>query len=183
MNSTALITRPGRAAAVVAAVGLLFGAQGALALHDFGAGGSATAGFLLAALAAATVALGVLAPLHSRLGAISVSIVRAGLVVALVPVGVSLAAGRSTGAPILVAGLCVAASSMALLAFARRHEGDLPGRLLELTLGGTVLGTVLAADGGCLLPGAAWLALAAVLWAAYASPGATAVTAGATAGS
>jgi len=65
--------------------------------------------------------------------------------------------------------LAVAAGGMWWLVFARRHEGDIPGRLLELALAGTVVGTLFAPVGGCILPGILWLAVAAALWSSYAA--------------
>ena len=167
MHCVTLITRPGRAAALVVTVGLLFGLQSMLALG----GAGATAGFvLIAALAAATIALGVFAPLHSRSGSIAVAIARTGLALAILPVAGSLATGSAIWLPLLVAALCVAALGMASLVRARRHEGDIPARLLELTLAGTLLGILLAPVGGCLVAGVLWLAVGAALWSAYASP-------------
>jgi hypothetical protein len=167
MHWFTLIARPGRAAALVATVGLLFAGQSLLAL-----GGAASAGYgTMAALAAAVVAIGVFAPLHSRSGAIAVVTARAGLALALVPVVGSLATGWWIWPPVLVVALAIAAGGMALLVFARRHEGDIPGRLLELALAGTVVGTLFAPVGGCILAGILWLAVAAALWSSYASPG------------
>ena len=71
----------------------------------------------------------------------------------------------------LVVTLAVAAGGMAWLVLARRHEGDIPGRLLELALAGTVVGALFAPLGGCVVPGILWLAVAAALWSSYASPG------------
>lgn len=178
MHCIALIMRPRRAAAIVAVVGLLFGAHGALTLRwpghadAFGPGGRTAAWLLVVAIGVSIVVLGVLAPLHSRSGSISVSIARAGLAIALVPLTASSLTDRPGWTPVLVAGLVVATVGMAGLVRARRHEGDLPGRLLDLTLAGTVLGIVLGSVGGGLLPGAAWLAVAVVLWSSYASPAA-----------
>ena len=167
MHWFTLIARPGRAAALVATVGLLFAGQSLLAL-----GGVASAGYgTLAALAAAIVAIGVFAPLHSRSGAIAVVTARVGLALALVPVAGSLATGWSIWLPVLVITLAVAAGGMAWLVLARRHEGDIPGRLLELALAGTVVGALFAPVGGCILPGILWLAVAAALWSSYAAPG------------
>ena len=133
MHWFTLIARPGRAAALVATVGLLFAGQSLLVL-----GGVASAGYgTLAALVAAIVAIGVFAPLHSRSGAIAVVTARVGLALALVPVAGSLATGWSIWLPVLVVTLAVAAGGMAWLVLARRHEGDIPGRLLELALAGT----------------------------------------------
>jgi hypothetical protein len=177
MHCVALIVRPRRAAAIVAALGVLFGANGALTLRwpghadAFGPGGTA-AWLLVVAVGASIVVLGVLAPLHSRSGSISVSIARVGLAIALVALMASSLTGRPGWTPALVAGLVVATVGMAGLVRARRHEGDLPGRLLDVTLAGTVLGIVLGPVGGGLLPGAAWLAVAVVLWSSYASPAA-----------
>jgi hypothetical protein len=176
MHCVALIMRPRRAAGIVAAVGLLFGAHGVLTLRwpgatdVFGPGGRAAAWLLVLAVGASIVALGVLAPLHSRSGSLAVSIGRAGLAIALLPLTASALTNRPGWTLALVAGLVVATVGMAGLARARRHEGDLPFRLLDLTLAGTVLGIVLGSVGGCLVPGAAWLAVAVVLWSSYASP-------------
>ncbi len=167
MHWFTLIARPGRAAALVATVGLLFAGQSLLAL-----GGVASAGYgTLAALGAAIVAIGVFAPLHSRSGAIAVVTARVGLALALVPVAGSLATGWSIWLPMLVVTLAVAAGGMAWLVLARRHEGDIPGRLLELALAGTIVGALFAPLGGCILPGILWLAVAAALWSSYAAPG------------
>jgi len=93
MHWFTLIARPGRAAALVATVGLLFAGQSLLAL-----GGVASAGYgTLAALAAANVAIGVFAPLHSRSGAIAVVTARVGLALALLPVAGSLVTGGRSG--------------------------------------------------------------------------------------
>ena len=110
----------------------------------------ASAGYgTLVALAAAIVAIGVFAPLHSRSGAIAVVTARVGLALALVPVAGSLATGWSIWLPVLVVTLAIAAGGMAWLVLARRHEGDIPGRLLELALAGTVVGALFAPVGGC----------------------------------
>ena len=167
MHWFTLIARPGRAAALVATVGLLFAGQSLLAL-----GGATAAGFgTLAALAATIVAIGVFAPLHSRSGTIAVIIARVGLALALVPVAGSLVTGWSIWLPVLVVTLTIASGGMTWLVLARRHEGDIPGRLLELALAGTVVGAVLAPVGGAILPGILWLAVAAALWSSYAAPG------------
>jgi hypothetical protein len=167
MHCVTLITRPGRAAALVVTVGLLLGLESALAL-----GGSATAAgyVLVAALVAATLVLGVFAPLHSRSGTIAVTIARAGLVLAVVPVAGALAVGSVVWLPLLVTALSIAALGMASLVRACRHEGDIPARLLTLALAGTVLGILFAPAGGCALASLLWLALGAALWSAYAAP-------------
>src|SRR4029079_16072162 len=127
MHWFTLIARPGRAAALVATDGLLFAGQSLLALA-----GVAAAGFgSLVALAATILAIGVFAPLHSRTGAIAVVTARTGLGLALVPVAASLATGWSLWLPVLGATLALAAGGMAWLVLARRHEGDIPGQLLE----------------------------------------------------
>ena len=169
MHCTILITRPARAAAAVGFVGGLLVTQAALAL----AGSSlAAAVTLVAAIAVATAAIGVTAPLHSRSGAVGLALARAGLVLAAVPaLGASLT-GWPHWLPILVGALTVAAAGMGVLVLARRREGDLPPRLLELTLAATVLGIVFAAFGGCLVAGALWLGLAVALRSAYAPAGA-----------
>jgi hypothetical protein len=165
MHWFTLIARPRRAAALVATVGLLFACQSLLAL-----GGVASDGYgTLAAFAATIVAIGVFAPLHSRSGAIAVVTARVGLTLALVPLACSLATGWSIWLPALVIALVVAAGGMAWLVLARRHEGDIPGRLLELALAGTIVGALLAPVGGGILPGILWLAVAAALWSSYAS--------------
>ena len=167
MHWFTLITRPGRAAALVATVGLLFAVQGALALGDPAAAGYGT----VVALAATIVAIGVFAPLHSRSGAIAVVTARIGLALALVPAVGAVATGWSIWLPVLVVTLLPAAAAMTWLVLARRHEGDLPGRLLELALAGTIVGILLAPVGGGVVPGMLWLAVAAALWSSYASPG------------
>src|SRR3954463_9192966 len=116
MHWFTLIARPGRAAALVATVGLLFAVQGLLAL-----GGAASAGpGTLVALGAAILAIGVFAPLHSRSGAIAVVTARVGLALALVPIAGSLTTGWSIWQPVLVATLAIAAGGMAWLVFTRR---------------------------------------------------------------
>jgi hypothetical protein len=166
MHSFTLIARPARAAGLIASLGLLFAAQSLLVL-----GGVAAAAYgTLVALGATIVAIGVFAPLHSRAGTIAVITARVGLALALVPVAGSLATGSSIWLPVLVVALAVAAGGMAWLVLARRDEGDIPGRLLELALAGTVIGVLIAPVGGCLLPGILWLAVAAALWSSYASP-------------
>ena len=167
MHWFTLIARPRRATALVASVGLLFGAQSLLAL-----GGVAFAGYgTLVVLGAAIVVIGVFAPLHSRAGAIAVITARVGLALALVPVAGAFTTNSSIWLPMLVVTLAVAAGGMAWLVLARRDEGDIPGRLLELALAGTVVGAVLAPVGGAILPGILWLAVAAALWSSYAAPG------------
>jgi hypothetical protein len=167
MHWFTLIARPGRAAALVASVGLLFAVQSVLLV-----GGGATAGYgTLAALVAAIVAIGVFAPLHSRTGAIAVITARVGLALTLVPVAGSLVTGWSIWLPVLVVTLALAAGGMAWLVLARRHEGDIPARLLELALASTVVGALFAPVGGCVVPAILWLAVAAALWSSYASPG------------
>lgn len=171
-----LITRPGRAAGVVALVGLLFGLQGAIALRwpqpadGWGLAGYAAEGFLAAALLAAVIGLGVLAPLHSRTGSIGLWVARAGVALMLVPVAISLAVGRDLHWPVLYAGLGLALTGMRTLVVARRREGDLPEWFLQLPLCATAAGVLLADRGGCLVLGIAWLAVAIALWTAYASP-------------
>ena len=167
MHWFTLIARPGRAAALVATVGLLFAGQSMLAL-----GGLVSAGYItLVALAATVLAIGVFAPLHSRSGVIAVITARVGLALALVPVAGALVTGWSIWLPVLVVTLTIAAGGMAWLVLARRHEGDIPGRLLELALAGTVVGALFAPVGGAILPGILWLAVAAALWSSYAAPG------------
>ena len=52
----------------------------------------------------------------------------------------------------------------------RRDEGDLPGQAARPDAGDTVLGIVLRIGAAAaVLPGAAWLAVAVVLWSSYAS--------------
>ena len=165
MHWFTLIARPGRATALVASVGLLFGAQSLLAL-----GGVAFAGYgTLVVLGAAIVVIGVFAPLHGRAGAIAVITARVGLALALVPVAGALTTNSSIWLPMLVVTLAVAAGGMAWLVLARRDEGDIPGRLLELALAGTIVGALLAPVGGGILPGILWLAVAAALWSSYAA--------------
>lgn len=176
MSCLTLITRPGRAALAVALVGLLFGLQGAVALRfappgpGYGAAGHASDGLLAAALVAATVVLGVLAPLHSRRGTLGLWIARAGVVLMLAPVAAGLALGRDLHWPVLYVGLGLALTGMRQLVVARRSEGDLAEWLLQLPLLATAGGMLLVAHGGGLLLGVAWIAVAAGLWAAYASP-------------
>ena len=167
MHWFTLIARPERAAALVAIVGLLFVGQSLLALGDVASAGYGT----LVALGATIVAIGVFAPLHSRSGAFAVVAARVGLALALVPIAGPLVTGWSIWLPVLVVTLAFAAGGMAWLLLARRHEGDIPGRLLELALAGTVIGALFAPVGGCILPGLLWLAVAAALWSSYASPG------------
>ena len=177
MDCLALVTRPGRAAAAVVTVGLLFGLHGVLTLarpqvdHAWGALRIAELGVSVAALGAACIAVGVFRPLHSRSGDISLWILRAGLVLGLVPVVVSDAAPWDAALLLAVPGIGIAAVGTAGLVLARRHEGDLPGRLLELTLIGTLVGVVFASVGGCLVPGVLWCVVAAVLWITYVVPG------------
>jgi hypothetical protein len=163
MHSFTLIARPARATTLVAIVGLLFAAQALLTL-----GGSGASGYVLvAAVAAATVAVGVFAPLHSRTGMAAMVTLRVGLALALVPVAGAVLTGWALWLPVLVAALCFAAVGMASLVRTRRDEGDIPSRLLSTMLAGTLLGIVLAPLGGGLVAGALWLAVAAALWAVY----------------
>src|SRR6188472_3688875 len=98
MHWFTLIARPGRAAALVATVGLLFGSQSLLVL-----GGAAFAGYgTLVVLGAAIVAIGVFAPLHSRAGAVAVITTRVGLTLALVPVAGALATDSAIWLPMLL---------------------------------------------------------------------------------
>jgi hypothetical protein len=167
MHWFTLVTRPGRAAALVAGVGLLFAVQAVLAVGD-----PATAGYgAVAPLIAAIVAIGLFAPLHSRSGAIAVATARIGLALTLVPVVGSLTTASAVWLPLLVVSLTLAVGGMALLVLARRHEGDIPGHLLELALAGTVVGVLLAPVGGGFVAGLLWLAVAVALWSSYASPG------------
>ena len=166
MHWFTLIARPGRAAALVAAVGLLFDAQSLLAFSGVAFAGYGT----LVALGATIVAIGMFAPLHSRSGAIAVFVARVGLALALIPVAGALAAGWSMWQPFLVATLVIAAGGMAWIVLARRDEGDIRGRLLELALAGTVIGVLFAPLGGSVVPGILWLAVAAALWSSYAAP-------------
>ena len=167
MHWFTLIARPGRAAALLATVGLLFAAQSLLVLGSVAAAGFGTA----LALCATIVAIGVFAPIHSRGGAIAVASLRFGLALALIPVLGSAATAWSAWPPLLVVSLSVAAGGMVLLVLARRHEGDLSARLLALALAGTLVGALFAPVGGCVVPGVLWLAVAAALWSSYASPG------------
>ena len=176
MSCVALITRPGRAALLVAFVGLLFGLQGAIVLRwpqpgqDFGVAGYAAEGLLAASLVAAMAALGVLAPLHSRRGALGLWVARAGVGLMLAPVAAGLLLGRDLHWPVLYVGLGLALAGMRTLAVARRREGDLPEWFLQLPLFATAAGMLLVDRGGCLLLAAAWIAVAVALWTAYASP-------------
>ena len=167
MHCVTLITRPGRAAALVVTVGLLFGFQSTLALG----GSAAAAGYvLIAALAAATIVVGVFAPLHSRAGSIAVAIARAGLALAILPVAGSLAIDSAIWLPLLVAALSIAVVGMASLVRARRHEGDMPAWLLTVALAGTLLGILFAPVGGGLVAAILWLAVGDALRSAYAVP-------------
>ena len=173
MLSFSLITRPGRAVAIVAVVGLLFAAQGVIALrwpqpgHGWGVDAYAGAGVLAAALLAAIAGISVLAPLHSRLGTIGVWIVRIGLAGPLLAACISLAAGRDMTLGLVWVGAATAAPGIAAIVFARRREADLPAGLLEAALIAAAAGPLVAGRGGCLLAGAAWLGIAAALWSSY----------------
>jgi hypothetical protein len=176
MSCITLITRPGRAALAVALVGLLFGLQGTIALRGtqpdqgWGVAGYASEGLLAAALVAAMVALGVLAPLHSRRGALGLWVARAGVGLMLAPVAAGLALGRDLHWPVLYVGLGLALTGMRALVVARRREGDLPEWFLQLPLFATAAGLLFVDRGGCLLLAAAWAAVAVALWTEYASP-------------
>ncbi|MGZ8688769.1 MAG: hypothetical protein ACXWZP_10120 [Gaiellaceae bacterium] len=176
MSCITLITRPGRAAFAVAFVGLLFGLQGAIVLrwpqsaHGWGVAGYASEGLLAAALVAAMVALGVLAPLHSRRGALGLWMARSGVGLMLAPVAVGLLLGRDLHWPVLYVGLGLALAGMRTLVVARRQEGDLPEWFLQVPLFATAAGMLLVDRGGCLVLAAAWLAVAVALWTEYASP-------------
>jgi hypothetical protein len=178
MLSFSLITRPGRAVVIVAVVGLLFGAQGTIALrwpqpdHGWGVNGYAGTGVLVAALLVAIAALSVLAPLHSRLGTIGVLVVRAGLVGPLLAACISLAAGHSMLPGLSWSGAIVAAPGIAAIVHARRREADLPAGLLEAALVAAAAAPLVAGRGGCLLAAAAWVGIAAALWGAYLAPAA-----------
>lgn len=176
MPSVSLITRPRRAVALVALVGLLFGTHGGIVLGwpqaaaGRGVAGDAAACVLVAALIAAAGALSVLAALHSRLGTAGISIARAGLAgPGLAAVG-SLALGQSTLSVLSWAGAIVAAPGMAAIVVARRGEADLPAGLLEAALLATFAAPLVAGHGGCLLAGAAWAGLAAALGSVYLAP-------------
>ena len=179
MLNFSLITRPGRAVVIVAVVGLLFAAQGTIALrwpqpdHGWGVDGYAGAAVLVTALLATIAGLSVLAPLHSRLGTIGVWIVRAGLTGPLLGACISLAAGHNMALGLSWAGAIIAAPGIAAIVLARRREADLPAGLLEAALIAAVAGPLVAGRGGCLLAGAAWLGVAAALWSSYlaAAPG------------
>jgi hypothetical protein len=112
----------------------------------------------------------VFAPLHSRAGSIAVAIARAGLALAILPVAGSLGIGSAIWLPLLVVALSIAAVGMASLVRARRLEGDIPARLLTVTLAGTLLGILFAPIGGGLVTAILWLAVGAALWCAYAAP-------------
>ena len=88
----------------------------------------------------------------------------------LAPVAAGLLLGRDLHWPVLYVGLGLALAGMRTLVVARRREGDLPEWSLQLPLFATAAGMLLADRGGCLLLAAAWLAVAAALWTAYASP-------------
>ncbi len=170
MHSFTLITHPGRAAALVAAVGLTFGAQSALTLGGSGSAGYASTAALLAALGTAIVAVGIFAPLHSRSGSVAVIAARTGLALAFVPVVGSSLTAWLPWLPLLLGALGVAAFGMTWLVLARRQEGDIPPRLLAIAFAATLVGIVLAPIGGCLLAGTAWIAVGTALWSAYAAP-------------
>jgi hypothetical protein len=176
MLRLALITRPARAVAIVAAVGLVFGIQGAIALrwpqpeNGWGDAQYASQVLLAAALVAAIVGLSVLAPLHSRVGTAGLWIARAGLALPLLATLASLGAGHDVAAWPVWAGVLVALPGAGAVAFARWGEADLPARLLEVALGATIVAPLLAERGGCLLAGIAWVTVAASLWGAYLAP-------------
>ena len=171
-----LITRPGRAVAIVAVVGLLFAAQGAIALrwpqpgHGWGAAGTVAGALLVAALAAAIVGIVVLTPLHSRGGTIGVWAAGAGLGLSLLPASASLVAGRSMLTGLAWFGAVVAAAGIVAIVPARRNEGDLPAGLLAAALLAAAIGPLVADRGGCRAAGAAWIGVSAVLWGAYLAP-------------
>ena len=141
MHWFTLITRPGRAAALVATVGLLFGAQSVLAARRCRRP-AATARWSRSAPRSWRSACS--RPLHSRCRR------NRGRRLARIGLRSDRRTRRqersrpdwSVWLPLLVVTLAVAAGGMAWLVLARRDEGDIPGHLLELALAGTVVGVL-----------------------------------------
>jgi hypothetical protein len=168
--SLTLLTRPGRAAAIVAVVGLLAVAQGAIALrwqasgHGWDTTGLAAVLLLAAALAASVGTLGALVPLVGRRGRLGLGLARAGVVLMLVAL-VASELGAPTGA-VVYAGLGIATVGMWLVSGAVKRAGELGAWTPAAATAGFAAAAVIPA-GGAIGLGLAWLAVAGSIWSAY----------------
>ncbi len=168
--SLTLITRPGRTAAIVAVVGLLAVAQGAIALrwqasgHGWDPTVFAAALLLAAAVGGSGLALGALVPLVGRRGRLGLGLARVGLGLAFVAVVATM-----LGAPLWAVapvGLTVTLAGMWLVSGAAKRAGELaPWAPTAVTAG--LVAAVVFPIGGALVLGLAWLATAASIWSAY----------------
>jgi hypothetical protein len=166
--SLILLTRPGRAVASVAVVGLLALAQGAIALH-WQASGHGSGPLLLAlvllfaaAVGGTAVALDALVPLAGRRGRLGRRLAQAGLGTVLV----AHVATVGLGAPLRVAslaGLGIALAGLWLVSAAARRTGEVAPWTPAAVAAG-LAATVVFPAGGAVALGLAWLAVAGSLW-------------------
>ncbi|HJU48068.1 MAG TPA: hypothetical protein VJ689_08050, partial [Gaiellaceae bacterium] len=161
--SLTLLTRPGRASAIVAVVGLLGVAQGAMALRWQASGfgwdrtGAVAAALLVLALAGSAMAMQALVPLIGRRGKLGLLLARIGLVAILAG---ELAARGIDGAFGVVAlvGLGVSLLGLMLVSGAARRAGEVAPWTPAVAAGGLAL--VVLVPGGAIGLGLAWLAVA-----------------------
>jgi len=168
--SILLVTRPSHVARVVALTGL--GALGAAVLavggHSLGRSASAVA------LVATGLALGALAPLYGRTATVGLWVARGGVLLGasalLLPESDAVVAVRSLAAMLLVIGL---------QPVARRSRGltDLPSWTSHVVGVGVVAALVAPSLGGGVALALAWFAVAVVIRARCAAPGAAAARA------
>ena len=168
--SILLVTRPGRVARVVAVAGLAALVAAALAVggEQIGAVASATA------LVVTGLTLGALAPLYGRSATAGLWVARGGIVLGacalLLPDGDTVVALRSLAAMLVVVGL---------QPVARRSRGltDLPSWTSHVVGLGVVAALLAPSLGGGVVLAAAWFAVAIVIRARCAVPGAAAARA------
>jgi hypothetical protein len=168
--SIRLVTRPSHVARVVALTGL--GALGAAVLavggHSLGQVASALA------LLATGLALGALAPLYGRTATVGLWVARGGVLLGasalLLPESDAVVAVRSLAALLVVIGL---------QPVARRSRGltDLPSWTSHVVGVGVVAALVAPSLGGGVVLALAWFAVAVVIRARCAAPGAAAARA------
>jgi hypothetical protein len=148
-----MLSRPARVARLVALVGVLALAAGALALGAHPVGHRMAA---VALIATATVA-GVLAPLYGRAASIGLWTARGGLAVGAV--ALVLPDGRPSTALRIAAALVVLAG-LRVVARGANRMGELPAWSCSAVGAGVAAALLAPGLGGGIVLGAAWLAIA-----------------------
>ena len=168
--SILLVTRPSHVARVVALTGLVALGAAVLAVggHSFGQVASALA------LLATGLALGALSPLYGRIATVGLWVARGGVLLGagalLLPESDAVVAVRSLAAMLVVIGL---------QPVARRSRGmtDLPSWTSHVVGVGVVAALAAPSLGGGVALALAWFAVAVVIRARCAAPGAAAARA------